>query len=85
MKGFTPLSVVFTRNTLPGPVIRVRRTFTIYSFGNFFFLFFISLWLLLFVIADLRLSLVSASRGSSLVEIRGLLTAVSSLVAEHRL
>ena len=63
----------------------MRRTFTIYSFGNFFFLFFISLWLLLFVIADLRLSLVSASRGSSLVEIRGLLTAVSSLVAEHRL
>lgn len=33
------------------------------------------------VICDLRLSLVSASRGSSLVEIRGLLTAVSSLVA----
>lgn len=29
----------------------VRRTFTIYSFGNFFFLFFIYLWLLLFVIA----------------------------------
>ena len=34
---------------------------------------------------NLRLSLGSANRGYSLVEMCGLLTAVSSLVAEHRL
>ena len=33
----------------------------------------------------LRLSLVAASKGYSLIVVRGLLTAVGCLVAEHRL
>ena len=60
----------------------VKRTFKIYYFGNFFFLY---LWLFLVIVAGLRLSLVLASRHYSLGAMHGLLTAVSSLVAEHRL
>ena len=48
-------------------------------------IFRIYFWLCWVFIAVLRFSLVVASGGDSLVTIRGLLIAVASLVAEHRL
>ena len=47
------------------------------------FLSSIYLWLCWVFVATCRFSLVVASRGYSLVAVRGLLTAVASLVAEH--
>ena len=46
---------------------------------------FISFWLHWVFIVAHRLSLVAASGGYSLVVVHGLLIAVASLVAEHRL
>ena len=50
------------------------------TFSSFFFL--ICFWLHWIFVAVNRLSLVAASRGDSLVVVRGLLTAVASLVAD---
>ena len=50
-------------------------------FGFFFFVF----WLRWVLVAVLGLSLVAASQGYSLLLVRGLLTAVASLVAERGL
>ena len=55
---------------------------------TFKIIFFISLFLLLAVLSFhgcIGSSLVAASRGYSLVAVRGLLIAAASLVAEHRL
>ena len=51
----------------------------------FFFLQFIYFWLCSVFIAVCGLSLVAASKGYSLTAVHGLLTAISSLVAEHGL
>ena len=57
---------------------------TVYFF-RFFKIYFICLCLCWVFIAALRLSLVVASRGYSLVAVLGLLIAAVSLVAEHGL
>ena len=49
------------------------------------FILLIYFWLRWVFIAACGLSLVAASRGYSFIAVRGLLIAVASLVAEHRL
>ena len=53
------------------------------TFKKFLFLYFCLYWV--FVAAPFGLSLVVSSGGSSLLALLGLLVAVASLVAEHRL
>ena len=54
-------------------------------FGILFSLSFIYFWLHWVFFMTCRLSLVAASKGSSLVAVCGLLIAAASLVADHRL
>ena len=56
-----------------------------YSFFFFNLMNVFLFWLHWVFIAARGLSLVVASRGYSLVEVRGLLIAVASLIAKHRL
>ena len=62
----------------PSPTYWTTSEFLHFSF--FFFMF----WLHLVFIAVRGLSVVAASEGYSIVAVWGLLTAVASLVAEHR-
>ena len=64
----------------PSPTYWTTSEFLHFSFFFFFFMF----WLHLVFIAVRGLSVVAASEGYSIVAVWGLLTAVASLVAEHR-
>ena len=57
-----------------------RDTLTVYKYINIYLICF---WLHWAFVAALRLSLVVASRGYSLVETRGLLIVVVSLLLKH--